>query len=93
MTDEAGLRIEVHGRVQGVAFRWHTQRQARALDLRGTVRNRLDGSVLIQAEGPRDRLEILLAWAGHGPDHARVDRAESTWSEPGGKYREFLITG
>ena len=37
--------ITVRGRVQGVAFRWYTVRQAQGLGLVGWVRNQPDGSV------------------------------------------------
>jgi len=41
------IDITVTGRVQGVGFRWHTVRQATALELAGWVRNQPDGSVRI----------------------------------------------
>lgn len=87
------LDLKVHGRVQGVAFRWHTCARARDLGLVGWVRNRPDGSVRIVAEGSRDKLEALLAWAGRGPDRARVDRVEPSWVEPTGSLTGFDITG
>ncbi|MFJ5488238.1 acylphosphatase, partial [Hansschlegelia beijingensis] len=42
---EAVERIEITGRVQGVAYRKWAQDAARSLGLRGFVRNRSDGSV------------------------------------------------
>jgi acylphosphatase len=87
------LEIKVFGRVQGVAFRWYTQHQARALGLTGWVRNLPDGSVRIQAEGPRDGLQQLADWAARGPDRARVDRCELFWGEAGDGGQDFLITG
>ena len=87
------LEIMVRGRVQGVAFRWYTQRQAQSLELTGWVRNRPDGSVQIVAEGPRSGLEAFCDRVVQGPDHARVDRHEIFWSEAAGKFVDFLITG
>lgn len=89
------VRVEVivHGRVQGVAFRHYTQRTARSLGLVGWVRNNPDGSVRAVAEGPRDALETFLAWTARGPDHARVDRQDSHWSEASGGFDDFNITG
>ena len=63
--------ITVHGRVQGVAFRWYTQSKALSLGLKGWVLNQVDGSVRIVAEGPRRDLEVFCEWIGRGPDHAR----------------------
>lgn len=87
------LEITVHGRVQGVAFRWHTQSQARKLGVTGWVRNNPDGSVRMVAEGSRSDLETFSAWALRGPDHARVDRQETFWSQASGSFDDFLITG
>ena len=65
--------FRVTGRVQGVGYRAWTVRQARALGVRGTVRNLPDGSVEVVAAGPDallDRLRVLL---DEGPPAARVD--------------------
>lgn len=87
------LDITVTGRVQGVAFRWYTQKKALSLGLTGWVRNQADGSVRIVAEGPRPELETFLDWAAAGPDHARVDRREYSWSDAANNFDDFLITG
>jgi len=72
----------VRGRVQGVGFRWWTRRVATQLGLRGTVRNRLDGSVEVRAEGPRDSVDRLREVLRQGPPGARVTAVE-----------EFDVTG
>ncbi|MCB1183599.1 acylphosphatase [bacterium] len=87
------LELTIHGRVQGVAFRWHTRHQALALGLTGWVRNRPDGTVRLVAEGEPATLDLLRAWAERGPDHARVDRVDTHWSEAGPGFAGFEITG
>ncbi len=87
------VEITVHGRVQGVAFRWYAQKQALSLGLTGWVRNRPDGSVRILAEGPRPDLETFCDWTVRGTGQARVDRQDIAWSEAAGKFDAFLITG
>ena len=47
------VRLVVTGRVQGVGFRWFIRNEATSLGLSGTVRNRDDGAVEIDAEGDR----------------------------------------
>jgi len=42
-------RIVIHGRVQGVGFRYATLCAARKFGIRGTVRNRSDGTVEVEA--------------------------------------------
>ena len=68
----ATVHLEVAGRVQGVGFRAWTVRQARALHVRGTVRNRPDGRVEVDAEGAEDALDRLRELLGRGPAIARV---------------------
>jgi len=71
-------RLIVHGRVQGVGFRWATVERARRLGLAGWARNLPDGSVEVVAEGPADTVEALRTWCEHGPPSARVTRIEET---------------
>lgn len=81
----------VHGVVQGVAFRYHTRRQATALGLAGFVRNLPDGTVELAAQGSSSALEELKQWLLHGPPAARVDRVDISERSPSGQYREFQI--
>ncbi len=64
------LRIE--GIVQGVGYRVAFSRQARALQLAGWVRNRLDGSVEAIVAGDAAALQKIIDWARRGPPGARV---------------------
>lgn len=66
----------VRGVVQGVSFRWYTQQEARRLGLAGWVRNEPDGTVRLEVQGPGEDVDALLAWARHGPAHARVTAVE-----------------
>ncbi len=85
------LLLHVTGRVQGVAFRAHTQAEARALGLVGWVRNLPDGRVEVLAEGPRPALEALAAWCRVGPPAARVTDMTASWGEPAGGHARFDI--
>ena len=66
------IQARVSGRVQGVSFRWYAQEQARALGVRGWVRNEPDGSVLLHAEGDEAAVDALVEWCRRGPSSARV---------------------
>jgi len=85
------LRARVRGRVQGVFYRASCRKEARDLGLSGWVRNLSDGSVELQAQGPRHRLEKLLAWCRLGPPGARVDGLEFEWIEAIGEEDGFVI--
>jgi acylphosphatase len=68
------LRLLIFGRVQGVFFRESMRQQALALDIRGWVRNRNDGSVEAVVQGDAEAVAQIRAWANRGPDLARVER-------------------
>ena len=85
------VHLMVKGRVQGVFFRYETQKTAQGLGLSGWVRNRKDGSVEILAEGPKDRLEKLIVWCRQGPPSAQVENVETSWEQPTGEYYAFNI--
>ncbi len=70
------VRAVVRGRVQGVCFRASTQAEATRLGLAGWVRNRADGTVELEAEGPSKDVDQLLLWARHGPPAAKVESVE-----------------
>jgi acylphosphatase len=77
---EAGrLHAVAYGYVQGVGFRYFVLHRARALGLRGWVRNRHDGGVESLAEGSRTELERLLEEIRRGPRGADVREVEVDW--------------
>ena len=53
-------RYRFSGLVQGVGFRYETQRIASQLSLLGWVRNESDGSVVVEIEGPANYIEAFL---------------------------------
>lgn len=69
-------RFLVHGRVQGVGFRWWARQEANALGISGFVRNRRDGTVEVLASGTAEALEEFASRLRSGPPAARVDRVE-----------------
>jgi acylphosphatase len=86
---EVWLTAWVHGRVQGVGFRWWTRAKALELGLTGYAANRPDGRVQVVAQGPRDTCQRLLdlLQAGRTPGH--VDSVAAEWSERGEPIRGF----
>ena len=85
------LIARVHGRVQGVGFRFSAIRVARSLAVRGTVSNRPDGSVEVVAEGAPESLARLVAWLQKGPPGAHVRNVEIQWVPFSGRYTDFDV--
>jgi acylphosphatase len=77
-------RFLVHGRVQGVGYRYFVQREADALGVTGFVRNLPDGSVEVVAEGADRVMDTLEARLREGPSFARVSSVERAAIGPRG---------
>lgn len=77
-------RVVVHGRVQGVAFRDSTRREARRAGVSGWVRNATDGTVEAVFEGDEGAVESLVRFCREGPSWASVSRVEETREAPEG---------
>ncbi len=86
------VAIEISGFVQGVFFRYHAKEFAETIGVTGWVRNQDDGSVHIEAEGDEEQLNRLIAWCGHGPRGASVDKVETSYSPTLQQYSGFKIT-
>jgi acylphosphatase len=87
----ASLHAIVHGRVQGVGFRFSAEARANMLGLCGWVRNRDDGTVETLAQGPRDALDAYLAWLHDGPMAARVTQVDATWTTDEPAHTSFEV--
>ncbi|WP_332770198.1 acylphosphatase [Phenylobacterium sp.] len=78
------IRLSIHGRVQGVGYRWWATEEALRLGLDGWVRNRRDGSVELLAIGSETGTEQLVAACRRGPPSAQVSRVECTEAQDDG---------
>jgi acylphosphatase len=82
-------RVHYSGHVQGVGFRYTTQRLAGNYTVGGYVKNLRNGEVELVAEGPDDQVDAFLdaiarRMAGH------IENATVT-DAPAGGYNEFSI--
>ncbi|HWP23421.1 MAG TPA: acylphosphatase [Candidatus Binatia bacterium] len=87
----ARAHLKISGRVQGVYYRASTLQQAQRLGLTGWVRNCPDGSVEAVAEGPRHKIDELIAWCKNGPPGARVAEVAVRWEAPQHAFHGFSI--
>ena len=88
----ARAHVFVSGRVQGVSFRWYTQRKAQDLGVTGWVRNLWDGRVEAIFEGGEKAVQQAVNWCHVGAPSARVDRVEVNYEKPTGEFSRFRIT-
>jgi len=85
------VRARVTGRVQGVWYRGSTRSRAAELGLAGWVRNEVDGSVALEAEGPEERVNELIEWCKKGPPAARVSAVDVQHIAPTGDEATFEV--
>ena len=91
MSDLAHLRAFVHGKVQGVYYRAFVSHVAKALSLKGFVRNMPDGGVELEVEGEKKDIEKLLMQLHIGPPEAVVEKIDTVWSVYRGLYQSFDV--
>ena len=63
---------KVHGRVQGVGFRYFVKQSADALGIRGYVRNEDDGGVFVYAVGDPNSMARMAGAIRTGPRLSEV---------------------
>lgn len=85
------IQATVHGRVQGVGYRYNTQQIAQNLGVTGFVRNLSDGTVEIVAEGSDEQLNALIDWAHRGPSGARVTQVDVVKGADQSRFDRFTI--
>ena len=88
---DRAFQIIVHGRVQGVGFRYSTAIAARKHGICGWVRNDYDGTVEIFCEGTEEKLARFISWLKKGPPGAVVAKLDSKPAQAQGIYSSFTI--
>ncbi|KKQ27706.1 MAG: Acylphosphatase [Candidatus Magasanikbacteria bacterium GW2011_GWC2_37_14] len=73
------LNLTIHGRVQGVGFRWSVMKKAKSLGLVGYVKNLVNGIVEVLVEGDKEDLKKLLEYCKIGPLLAHVEIVGEKW--------------
>ena len=80
-------RIVVHGRVQGVGFRYSLARAAETRGVAGWARNSADGTLEAAFEGEPEAVDSLIRLCREGPRGAEVERVDVFEEEPAGLTR------
>ncbi len=82
---------KVHGQVQGVGFRYFTERTASSLGVTGWVRNVPDGTVEIEAQADQDTLTRFFEKVRKGPTFSDVTDLEMNQLDPAAEEAGFQI--
>lgn len=83
----------ISGIVQGVFFRYSTQRKATDLGVSGWVKNCPDGRVETVIEGEDTKVMQMVRWCQTGPPQAHVTKVQTEWEEYQGELKGFSTRG
>ena len=83
--------LKIHGLVQGVYYRQSTVEKALELGIKGTVRNCVDGTVEVVAEGDPEKIKMFIDWCHLGPRGAKVESVDIN-EQPLKNFSNFIIT-
>lgn len=91
MADQHAIVATVSGRVQGVGFRYSTQRIGTNLGLVGWVMNQPDGTVRTWAQGADEDVARFLGFLEEGPPSARVTEVRTNDVPPDPELAAFRV--
>ena len=83
--------IRIHGKVQGVGYRFFATRVARRLGLKGSIQNHRDGSVEAVVEGEAAAIDDWIKELKEGPRYAEVTHIDQETREFTGKLGDFDV--
>lgn len=89
VNEPVSRHLIVRGRVQGVGYRNYIQYKAGLLNVKGWVRNRLDGSVEAVVHGSPEAVAEIIDCAKRGPRAAEVTAV--TVSDAEGRHEQFVV--
>ncbi|HYK06003.1 MAG TPA: acylphosphatase [Thermoanaerobaculia bacterium] len=89
MKEQRHLRI--HGKVQGVGYRFYATRVARRLGLKGWIQNNRDSSVEALVEGEKASIDEWIEEIREGPRYAEVTQIDQETKEFTGRLPDFDV--
>ncbi len=86
------VHLTIHGLVQGVFYRTHAIKKAQDLgDITGWVANQADGTVVVEAEGPENKINDFIDWCRSGPSTCEVKKIDVERHEYTGEFDGFDV--
>lgn len=84
-------RVVVKGIVQGVGYRYFAVQQARRYNIKGWVKNKIDGSVEVVCEGEEDNINEFIKELKRGPFSADVQALSIEEEKYKGEFQDFEV--
>lgn len=81
----------VSGKVQGVRYRTYAQESATDLSVTGYVKNKIDGTVEVVAQGMPDVLKEFVEYLHEGSLQAKVESVSVDWRSIQVTYDDFSM--
>ena len=89
--EKVAAEITVSGRVQGVGYRYFTERAALEHGINGWSMNQPDGRVMLDIEGAKKDADLFIEELKKGPRMAQVTDVSVTWKPFLGRFKNFFI--
>jgi acylphosphatase len=83
--------IRIHGKVQGVGYRFFATRVARRLGLKGSIANNRDGTVDAVVEGEKSAIDDWIEELKEGPRYAEVTKIDQETKDFSGRLGDFDV--
>lgn len=83
--------IRIHGKVQGVGYRFFATRVARRLGLKGSIQNQRDGTVEAIVEGEKKAIDEWIEELKQGPRYAEVTKIDQETKDFTGRLGDFDV--
>jgi tRNA pseudouridine55 synthase len=85
------FQAKIYGKVQGVGYRYFTEKIAKKLNILGYVKNLEDGTVEVVAQGKEEDLQKFIEQLKIGPFLAKVEKIDIIFKKPKDIYLYFEI--
>jgi acylphosphatase len=83
--------LRIHGKVQGVGYRFFATRVARRMGLKGYITNERDGTVAAAVEGEKQNIDDWIEELKEGPRYAEVTKIDQETKEYTGRLGDFDV--
>lgn len=83
--------LKIHGKVQGVGYRFFATRVARRLGLKGTIQNLRDSTIEAHVEGDSDKIDEWIREIKEGPRYAEVTQIDQDVRDFTGTFGDFDV--